>query len=129
MSQVALIAQASRHSLPGPRVVVAQASRNLIEHAVTVRLLRNFRWEARHSRRSANCRVISQAVPLSQASKLQGVEPHHQPIYHDIMAKTLVGALALAALPSALAFRNTSPFFLFSTAEYALWERVIIYLG
>ncbi|KAH7391888.1 BIG/ATPase V1 complex, subunit S1 [Pyrenochaeta sp. MPI-SDFR-AT-0127] len=33
------------------------------------------------------------------------------------MAKTLVGALALAALPSALAFRNTSPFFLFSTAE------------
>jgi hypothetical protein len=35
------------------------------------------------------------------------------------MVKTLVGALALAALPSALAFRNTSPFFLFSTAEYA----------
>jgi hypothetical protein len=35
------------------------------------------------------------------------------------MAKTLVSALALAALPSALAFRNTSPFFLFSTAEYA----------
>ncbi|KAF2034668.1 BIG1-domain-containing protein [Setomelanomma holmii] len=33
------------------------------------------------------------------------------------MAKTLVGALALAALPSALAFRNTSPFFLFSTAQ------------
>ncbi|KAF1836606.1 BIG1-domain-containing protein [Decorospora gaudefroyi] len=33
------------------------------------------------------------------------------------MAKTLVGALALAALPPALAFRNTSPFFLFSTAE------------
>ncbi|KAF1845698.1 BIG1-domain-containing protein [Cucurbitaria berberidis CBS 394.84] len=33
------------------------------------------------------------------------------------MAKTLLGALALAALPSALAFRNTSPFFLFSTAE------------
>ncbi|EOA80977.1 uncharacterized protein SETTUDRAFT_174633 [Exserohilum turcica Et28A] len=33
------------------------------------------------------------------------------------MAKTLVGALALAALPSALAFRNTSPFFLFSTAD------------
>ena len=33
------------------------------------------------------------------------------------MVKTLVGALALAALPSALAFRNTSPFFLFSTAE------------
>ncbi|CAA9964679.1 hypothetical protein P3342_010686 [Pyrenophora teres f. teres] len=31
--------------------------------------------------------------------------------------KTLVGALALAALPSALAFRNTSPFFLFSTAD------------
>jgi hypothetical protein len=37
--------------------------------------------------------------------------------YHDNMAKTLVGALALAALPSALAFRNTSPFVLFSTAE------------
>ena len=36
-----------------------------------------------------------------------------------IMVKTLAGALALAALPSALAFRNTSPFFLFSTAEYA----------
>jgi hypothetical protein len=35
------------------------------------------------------------------------------------MAKTLVSALALAALPAALAFRNTSPFFLFSTAEYA----------
>jgi hypothetical protein len=35
------------------------------------------------------------------------------------MAKTLVSALVLAALPSALAFRNTSPFFLFSTAEYA----------
>jgi hypothetical protein len=35
------------------------------------------------------------------------------------MAKTLLGALALAALPSALAFRNTSPFFLFSTAKYA----------
>lgn len=35
------------------------------------------------------------------------------------MAKTLVGALALAAMPSALAFSNTSPFFLFSTAEYA----------
>ncbi len=35
------------------------------------------------------------------------------------MAKTLIGALALASLPSALAFRNTSPFFLFSTAEYA----------
>ncbi|KAH7072923.1 BIG/ATPase V1 complex, subunit S1 [Paraphoma chrysanthemicola] len=36
------------------------------------------------------------------------------------MAKTLVGALALAALPSALAFRNTSPFFLFSTAKLNL---------
>ncbi|EUC45308.1 hypothetical protein COCMIDRAFT_95962 [Bipolaris oryzae ATCC 44560] len=33
------------------------------------------------------------------------------------MVKTLAGALALAALPSALAFRNTSPFFLFSTAD------------
>jgi hypothetical protein len=32
------------------------------------------------------------------------------------MAKSLVGALALASLPSALAFRNTSPYFLFSTA-------------
>ena len=38
------------------------------------------------------------------------------------MAKTLIAALALAALPSALAFRNTSPFFLFSTAEYALQQ-------
>jgi hypothetical protein len=35
------------------------------------------------------------------------------------MAKTLFGALALASLPSAFAFRDTSPFFLFSTAEYA----------
>ncbi|KAF2644175.1 BIG1-domain-containing protein [Massarina eburnea CBS 473.64] len=33
------------------------------------------------------------------------------------MAKILVGALALASIPSALAFRDTSPFFLFSTAE------------
>ncbi|KAF2658284.1 hypothetical protein K491DRAFT_690235 [Lophiostoma macrostomum CBS 122681] len=33
------------------------------------------------------------------------------------MAKALVGALALASLPSALAFRNTSPFFLFSSAD------------
>jgi hypothetical protein len=33
------------------------------------------------------------------------------------MAKTLIGALALAS--QALAFSNTSPFFLFSTAEYA----------
>ncbi|KAF2854570.1 BIG1-domain-containing protein [Plenodomus tracheiphilus IPT5] len=33
------------------------------------------------------------------------------------MAKSLVGALALAALPSALAFRNTSPFFLLSSAD------------
>ncbi|KAH8731384.1 vacuolar ATP synthase subunit S1-domain-containing protein [Phaeosphaeriaceae sp. PMI808] len=36
------------------------------------------------------------------------------------MVKTLVSALALAALPSALAFRNTSPFFLFSTADLSL---------
>ncbi|KAH6009220.1 beta-D-glucan biosynthesis-related protein BIG1 [Parastagonospora nodorum] len=36
------------------------------------------------------------------------------------MAKTLVGALALAALPSAFAFSNTSPFFLFSTADLLL---------
>ncbi|KAF2441055.1 BIG1-domain-containing protein [Karstenula rhodostoma CBS 690.94] len=33
------------------------------------------------------------------------------------MAKSIVGALALASLPSALAFRNTSPYFLFSTAD------------
>lgn len=33
------------------------------------------------------------------------------------MAKSLVGALALAALPSALALRNTSPFFLLSSAD------------
>ncbi|KAF2702933.1 BIG1-domain-containing protein [Pleomassaria siparia CBS 279.74] len=32
------------------------------------------------------------------------------------MAKTLVGALALASLPSAFGFRDTSPFFLFSTS-------------
>ncbi|KAF1971491.1 BIG1-domain-containing protein [Bimuria novae-zelandiae CBS 107.79] len=39
------------------------------------------------------------------------------------MAKSLVGALALASLaslPSALAFRNTSPYFLFSTADLNL---------
>jgi hypothetical protein len=36
------------------------------------------------------------------------------------MAK--LGALVLAALPSVLAFRNTSPFFLFSTAEYVQLE-------
>ncbi|KAF2014745.1 hypothetical protein BU24DRAFT_423650 [Aaosphaeria arxii CBS 175.79] len=36
------------------------------------------------------------------------------------MAKTLVGALALASLPSALAFRNTSPFFLLSTSDLKL---------
>ncbi|OAL06796.1 BIG1-domain-containing protein [Phaeosphaeriaceae sp. SRC1lsM3a] len=36
------------------------------------------------------------------------------------MVKTLVSALALAALPSALAFHNTSPFFLFSTADLNL---------
>lgn len=34
------------------------------------------------------------------------------------MAKSVLGALALASLPSALAFRNTSPYLLFSTAEY-----------
>lgn len=35
------------------------------------------------------------------------------------MAKSIIGALALAAsLPSAFAFRNTSPYALFSTAEY-----------
>ncbi|KAF1996032.1 hypothetical protein P154DRAFT_609532 [Amniculicola lignicola CBS 123094] len=33
------------------------------------------------------------------------------------MARTLAGALALALMPSALAFRNTSPFFLFSSAD------------
>lgn len=33
------------------------------------------------------------------------------------MLSPLAGALALAALPSALAFRDTSPFFLFSTAS------------
>lgn len=46
-------------------------------------------------------------------------DPIHPPSPDIIMVKTLAGALALAALPSALAFRNTSPFFLFSTAEYA----------
>ncbi|KAK7184046.1 hypothetical protein DPSP01_001312 [Paraphaeosphaeria sporulosa] len=33
------------------------------------------------------------------------------------MATSIIGALALASLPSALAFRNTSPYFLFSTAD------------
>ncbi|KAF2262551.1 BIG1-domain-containing protein [Lojkania enalia] len=36
------------------------------------------------------------------------------------MAKSLFGALALASLPSALAFRDTSPFLLFSTANLDL---------
>lgn len=34
------------------------------------------------------------------------------------MVNSFVGALALASIPSALAFRNSSPYFLFSTAEY-----------
>ncbi|PVH97171.1 BIG1-domain-containing protein [Periconia macrospinosa] len=33
------------------------------------------------------------------------------------MVNSFVGALALASVPSALAFRNSSPYFLFSTAE------------
>jgi len=41
------------------------------------------------------------------------------PTARYIMAKTLLGALALTALPAALAFGNTSPFFLASTAECA----------
>lgn len=36
------------------------------------------------------------------------------------MVKTLIGAVALAALPSALAFRNTSPFLLLSTADLSI---------
>ncbi|KAL6708682.1 hypothetical protein ACN47E_002378 [Coniothyrium glycines] len=36
------------------------------------------------------------------------------------MARSLAAALALAAAPAALAFRNTSPFFLFSTADILL---------
>jgi hypothetical protein len=40
------------------------------------------------------------------------------------MAKTLIGALALAS--QALAFSNTSPFFLFSTAEYASPQPVLL---
>ncbi|KAJ4300956.1 hypothetical protein N0V90_003045 [Kalmusia sp. IMI 367209] len=36
------------------------------------------------------------------------------------MAKSLLGALALASLPSAFAFRNTSPYFLYSTADLNL---------
>jgi hypothetical protein len=51
--------------------------------------------------------------------ELRNVNITTSPSYHNTMAKTLVGALALAALPSALGFRNTSPFALFSTAEYA----------
>ena len=51
----------------------------------------------------------------------------HRITYLDKMVKTLAGALALAALPSALAFRNTSPFFLFSTAEYAAPELTLPY--
>lgn len=34
------------------------------------------------------------------------------------MVNSFVGVLALASVPSALAFRNSSPYFLFSTAEY-----------
>jgi hypothetical protein len=40
------------------------------------------------------------------------------------MAKTLIGALALAS--QALAFSNTSPFFLFSTAEYASPQPILM---
>jgi hypothetical protein len=36
------------------------------------------------------------------------------------MAKTLVGALVLALAPTTLAFRNTSPYFLFSTADLSI---------
>lgn len=43
---------------------------------------------------------------------------HYHPESITAMATTLLGALALASVPSALAFRNTSPFFLFSTAKY-----------
>jgi len=42
------------------------------------------------------------------------------PTARYIMAKTLLGALALTALPAALAFGNTSPFFLASTADLHL---------
>lgn len=41
---------------------------------------------------------------------------HHG--HRNIMVNSFVGALALASIPSALAFRNSSPYFLFSTAEY-----------
>lgn len=36
------------------------------------------------------------------------------------MVKALIGALALSALPCSLAFKNTSPFFVFSTLPYEL---------
>lgn len=93
-------------------------------------VLRNFGQQAtaRHRLRlpppgalSANP-VNSLEVGRYQHRERASTPPTHPittPQHHNTMAKTLVSALALASLPSALAFRNTSPFFLFSTAEYA----------
>lgn len=63
--------------------------------------------------------VHGRRVGASQREQHHRPPTTHAPALAPIMVKSLVGALALAALPSALAFRNTSPFFLFSTAEYA----------
>lgn len=60
------------------------------------------------------------ASSIAHALALLASNPptHPTPPSTDTMAKSLAGALALAlaALPSAHAFRNTSPYFVFSTA-------------
>lgn len=62
-----------------------------------------------------------QARPSRRASYHREKQP---PAVDENMAKTLIGALALAS--QALAFSNTSPFFLFSTAEYASPQPVLL---
>ena len=89
-------------------------------------------WRARHSPKWALPKAQAQAYPTasvhglvsSAAAAGQAIAQSFvssraatTPEVDDNMAKTLIGALALAS--QALAFSNTSPFFLFSTAEYA----------
>lgn len=63
--------------------------------------------------------LVSSAAAAGHRAELRTIASsnHLHPRADDNMAKTLIGALALAS--QALAFSNTSPFFLFSTAEYA----------
>jgi hypothetical protein len=69
---------------------------------------------------SGNC------LTAAAAGIVQSCRPSRPstPRAHDNMAKTLIGALALAS--QALAFSNTSPFFLFSTAEYASPQPILM---